>query len=102
LIGRCGRLGLQLTIFRLFEGKFHLLLLDLLSKMTSFEAYNARENVTAAFCDYYKNGIPSDASDLVRERIAVGRKYGLTTEALARLDVGLTQAILINIVSVSV
>lgn len=92
----------MLTVCRLFEGKFHLLLLDLLPKMTTFGGYGARENVTSAFCNYYKDGIPAEASDLVRERIAVGRKYGLTTEALARLDVGLAQAILLNTVPVSV
>ena len=87
---------------RLFEGKFHLLLLDILPKITSFGGYGARENVTSAFCSYHKDGIPVDASDLVRERIAVGRKYGLTTEALARLDVGLAQAIVLNTVPVAV
>ena len=87
---------------RLFESKFHLLLLDILPKLTSGGGYAARENVTAAFKKYHEADIPADASDLVRSRVAVGRKYGLTNEALARLDVGLAQAIVLNTVPVSV
>ena len=91
-----------LTVSRLFEAQFHLLLLDFLPRMATFGGYCARENVVSAFCDYYQDGIPAGASNLVYERVNTGRKYGLTTEALARLDVGLAQAILLNTVPSSV
>ena len=64
-------------------------------------AYQAREKVFKVFCDYYAKGVPDDASALVNARIAVGHKYGLSTEALARLDIGLGQALLINSVPIS-
>lgn len=70
--------------------------------MATFGGYRARENVTSAFCDYYQDGIPVGASNLIRERVTTGRKYGLTTDTLARLDVGFAQAILLNTVPVSV
>ena len=101
-ISACRGFGFALTLFRLFEGKFHLLLLDFLPRMTTAGGYRARENVTSAFCDYYQGGIPVGASNLIRERVTTGRKYGLTTETLARLDVGFAQAILLNTVPVSV
>ena len=70
-------------------------------KLSGKGAYQAREEVCTVFYDYYAKGVPDDASALVKARIAVGRKYGLTTEALARLDVGLGQALLINAVPIS-
>ena len=70
-------------------------------KLSGKGAYQAREEACKVFCDYYAKGVPDDASALVKARIAVGRKYGLTTEALARLDVGLGQALLINTVPIS-
>lgn len=87
--------------FRAFESKFHLLLLDILPKLSGMGAHQAREEVCKAFSEYYSNGVPEDSSALIKARIAVGRKYGLTTEALARLDVGLGQALLINTVPIS-
>ena len=57
--------------------------------------------MTKAFYDYHKNGVPDDAAELVQERVAIGRKYGLSTDALARLDVGLAQALLTNTVPIT-
>ena len=70
--------------------------------MTSFGGYTAREKITSAFCKYHSDGIPVDASDLVREWADVSSRYGLNTDALARLDVGLAQALVLNTVPGSV
>lgn len=91
----------RLKLHRVFENKFHLLLLDVLPKYTSLGALQSREKVSKAWYEYHKDGVPDGAAELVQERVAVGRKYGLSTDALARLDVGLAQALLINTVPIS-
>ncbi len=95
-------LGSTLTVYRMIEEKFHLLLVDIFPRWTSAGGYRARENVTSAFRDYYKDGIPADVSDLVRDRAAIGRKYGFSTDALARIDIGMAQAFVVNTIPISV
>ena len=88
-------------MYRTFERKFHLLLLNFLPKYISSGGYDGREKAYDGFCKYYKDGIPTGASELVHARIEVGRKYGMSIKGLARLDVGLAQALLINTVPIT-
>jgi hypothetical protein len=91
----------RLIFSRNVDEKFYLLLLDIAPKWTASGAAQDREKLTESFCEYYNNGGLADASSLVQERIKIGRKYGMSDDALARLDIGLAHALLGNSVPIT-
>jgi cytochrome P450 len=90
----------RLIFSRNIDEKFYLLLLDIVPKWTASGAAQDREKLTKSFCEYYNNGGLEGASYLVQERIKIGRKYGMSDDALARLDIGLAHALLGNSVPI--
>ncbi|KAH8799369.1 cytochrome P450 [Xylogone sp. PMI_703] len=86
--------------FWLVETQSHLLLLNLLPRYTSSGAYQARERMCISFREFYSSNGFANSSDLVKQRIEVGEKWGMSMEALARMDIGLSQALLVNSIPV--
>jgi cytochrome P450 len=91
----------RLTFLRNVDTKFYLLLLNILPEWTTSGALQDREKLTKAFCEYYSNGGVEGASQLVQERFKIARKYGFSDDALARMDIGLAQALLANSVPIT-
>ena len=90
-----------LIFSRNVDTKFYLLLLNILPKWTTSGALQDREKLTEAFCEYYSNGGVEGASELVKERFEISRKYGFSDDALSRMDIGLAQALLANSVPIT-
>jgi cytochrome P450 len=78
-----------------------MLLLNVFPKWTTAGAAQDRERLTQAFIEYHTTADLSEAAELMRQRVDVGKKYGLSIDALARMDIGLAQALLINTVPIT-
>ena len=79
-----------------FEADSKMLLLNVLPSLTARKGYRAREAYARAFADYHGKGDYEGASKITLERRRVADKYGLSTDRLARWDLGLVLAILVN------
>jgi len=70
-----------------------MLMIGVAPKYIAAKGYNAREAYTKAFSEYYKNGGASQASALIKERIATLCDIGgFTTDELASWDISIMLA----------
>jgi hypothetical protein len=90
-----------LTTNRNVEANFHMLILNLLPNWTASGAARDREKLVEVFTKYHNTVGLSQACQLVQKWVRIGKKYGLSTEALARIDIGLAQALLVNTVPIT-
>ncbi|KAL1297659.1 hypothetical protein AAFC00_006214 [Neodothiora populina] len=84
--------------FHNFDANLGTLILNILPKITSPIAYNAREVVVKAFTDFYNKGGQHSSSALAHARWKVQHDGGCSTEDIARLET----ATVIGVVSNSI
>ncbi len=78
-----------------------MLILNFLPNWTGGGAAQDREKLVQFFTKYHNTADLSRSCQLVQQWVGIGKKYGLSTDALARIDIGLAQALLVNTVPIT-
>jgi hypothetical protein len=92
---------LPLTFNRNVEANFYMLILNLLPNWTTGGAAQDKEKLVKLFTRYHNTADMSRACQLVQQWLGIGKKYGLSIDALARIVVGLAQALLVNTIPIT-
>ncbi|KAI1746709.1 cytochrome P450 [Xylaria castorea] len=84
--------------FWAIDRDFALLGLMVLPSLIAMKASRGRQRFFTAFRHYYATGGPDKASQMIKARYEVNRKYKVCDEDIARFDLGVCTALLVNTV----
>ncbi|KAF9871981.1 alpha-mannosyltransferase och1 [Colletotrichum karsti] len=86
------------TIHRTFHDSMHLFLIPASRSLVASTAFKTREQVRALLETYIadENDMAPDVPQFTRDRIAIGRKFGMSPDDISRIELGFTVASLAN------
>jgi len=90
------KIFISLTSLRKFAPGIMIFIMDVFPSLLARESFQAREFMTKAFTQYFKNGGHNEGSALIRTRYEHSTEHKIPVEDIARFEVGGAIAILVN------